>query len=283
MSLGSVNAQNANRPRGLAIVNSTFMGSRNQMWAIGAATGVRNALEDFHGRSGTVPDQAVGNAGSIQHDEEAIEHEVRPTSRVIFPGGACAYGQAARLMPGWIQDFTARMRIRMAADIARFRLGDGPNRESDTYHLRLCLGFATGWDLPEVSEKDIAVQHRRIEAAVLRRSGSVRQPDDRIRRAIAREAFIEAFLMPFGEGDPRPASAAAAGLPVVVQVGNKWDKWENISHFSDADMEAFNRGLSNHLYALLIAVDRARGHDDHELPHPIPIGLPMNWPFAAAC
>jgi hypothetical protein len=221
-----------------------FQGSMHQLAALGATLSARNAFEDIH-----------------------IGLEVSSAARVSWPGGECLYGEAARIAPSWLEGFLARMPEQICDDMLRLRKPSGAWDLMDIQHR---LNVAGGWELPQVEECEIEALADLAKASALMRSGRSRGPKDRLVRALKGDDFLTGFLRPFAEGEAGPAEAALTGDEVIVEAESGVLTWDRVSHILDDDTEAFNRGFSDRLYALQIALERACGREEFEMPFGFP-------------
>lgn len=239
-------------PAGPIKNRTVFLGSLNQLLAVAAAFQVRNVLETIH--NGKAP---ISNA------------------RVRYPGGECQYTDAARLTPEWLADFIKRMPVQMGRDIVRFRKALNPVDMATYKEIAIIITMAARWELPVADFESIKERMEVIRDAVLLPSGKSRSSDVRTVQSIEREGFLGAALAPLLVGETGPVRAYDAGEQVKVETENGWVSWGGVSHMADEDTEIFNRGLSSHLYATLIAIERVRRHIENEVPMLLRITIPL--------
>ncbi|MFZ3583138.1 hypothetical protein ACOI1H_13340 [Loktanella sp. DJP18] len=225
------------------MTGQTFVGSRHQFMAMVATRGSRDVM-------------------GIWRDGK----DVLPDARVVWSRGMAPYNAVARISPVVASDLVLLARNVIIADFMRSLsvLEAGADLGG--------LSFPFGTDLPRASQKDITERAMSLRGCV--NPSTSRQINDRgeIEIAVFRETYLQEFLEPFIAGNTGPVEADEAGQDVKVRDGVGWVSWSAVRHFSNADMATFERGLGDHLYATLLALDTLRGQDIIERPLNIAIG-----------
>lgn len=229
------------------------LGSMRQMQALAAVGQVRARLEPMH-----------------------RGEDMGPDATVRWSGGSCLYEEASKLSAKWIQNFAQNMSGQLAADIARIeRVFRKPDREQFE-HIQIMIGVCEKWVLPIARETRIAQLMPGAQAACYRASGSLRRPEERLRKAFIGSEFVESYFAGFSSGLPWPAAAAERGERVSIENNDRRIDWQEQGHLDDRVMMGFNIGLSDEVYATMLALDRARNCDYDEAPMNIPILLSEN-------
>ena len=117
------------RPTGALFSGGAFQGSMHQIAAIAATVRVRDALEPIHGGD-----------------------QVGAKARVVWQGGACRYGETARIAPSWLDEFSARMTQQICDDMLRMQK---PSTAWDLRDIQYRLNVAGRWGLPQVEDVEI--------------------------------------------------------------------------------------------------------------------------------
>jgi hypothetical protein len=213
----------------------SFSGDWKQMRALGATVPIRNALEDWHG--GTLVD---------------------PGARVRWSGGACSYGDAARITPRALAIFASASNAKLGQDLStQTQLLSGRDPQA-TAEFGWALLHATKWSLPEANPDEIS----RLAGGVLDglapnalRKAARTAPV--AKKLLHKERFIADFFAGHAEGNPEPAEAARRGEQVHVDGLQDRLDWGDVSHISDPEMMRFCIGLADHVYAVAEGIDEA--------------------------
>jgi hypothetical protein len=204
-----------------------FQGSLNQFVAITLVIDARNALEDVH-------------AGFY----------APPTARVRTGDQIYKVQDMARFDPEWVRSFSQRFAREASENAMKIARGFRGNDENYLNKVLFKFSYASKWVLPEEEPSYVADIMPIVTTAVFRASGTKRPLRDRSYRILKQDTFIKDYLAPATIGIP-------PGDDAMIETTSGWRPWKEASMLSDPEMQGFNIGLSDRVYSILEAMDRA--------------------------
>lgn len=211
----------------------TFVGNWPQLMAIASAAGVRNSMEDHH-------------AGML----------ASPDAKVTWPGGECLYGEAARLSRSRFNGFERAVTKKIAQDLHRASTPPARWSAETTRSFTHSINCAHNWYLPRQAPdltRDLmgAIRDALPRDALRKHARSVATLHAALREC---PAFTEP-LSHFTIGNDGPARAFDRGKTVMVETEHGPTPWAGVSHMSDAQMKAFNIGMSDYILSAYEAME----------------------------
>jgi hypothetical protein len=204
------------------------------MIALASAAGIRTSMEDHH----------AGVAANAD-------------AKVIWPGGECLYGEAAKLSPLRLGLFKISINKKLSTDL--HRAGSQPTtwHENTSRNLQIALNSTRNWYLPEVDDdlsQNISTTLRQVLPKKATRK-DVRDVNSLYNAVKCHHTFINPLLTSM-VGEEGPAQAFERGQSVMVETEHGPTPWGNVSHLGDKQMKSFNIGMADYILSAYDAMER---------------------------
>ena len=204
-----------------------FRGTKTDLLAFVVANKARSMLENYH-------------AGQTAEPEDPV----------TWPGGIAFYKDVAKISMGRIFVMREEMVAYATESYGIFSKSSSHYTREEQNRAAFTIMMTGKWDLPDLSPIP-SEQRERLEDALRHPNHAEASPARAFGVLVGMDGFIPSFFMEATQGEKKHLAALRKGEDVWVHTRHGKLPWHDVSHMSDEETKAFNKGFSSRVAKLV--------------------------------
>lgn len=204
-----------------------FRGTKKDLLAFVVANKARSMLENHH-------------AGRT----------AEPGDLVAWPSGSAAYKDVAKISMGRIFVMREEMVAYATESYGIFSKPSHRYTREEQSRAAFTIMMTGKWDLPDLSPIP-SEQREKLEDALRHPNHAEANPARAFGVLVGMDGFIPSFFMAATQGEKQHLAALRKGEDVWVHTSKGKIAWHDVSHMSDDETKAFNKGFSSRVAKLV--------------------------------